>query len=162
MVKRIYGLYSLKADSPKDGFDIDLVCYAAHHRTSSAGVGLMSGHGGGGIIQYDQGHIRLIVYGINHAWDRGREEGGISDECKADGVRFYMSDALGDPKAGAHAQTGIYHVERHSVAEGVAPDISAENGLPALHGCLDCVEGGPVRASCAEYRRTYRKSRRNI
>ena len=162
MIQRVCGLDRLYADASKNRFDVNLIHHISHHGTPGARVRLMSGHCGGGVIQYDQCHIRLIVYGVDDTGDSGCKEGGIPHECKAGSVRFHMADALGDSKPRAHTEAGIYHVKRHGVPKGITADIPAEYGLPSFHSRLDRIEGSTVRASCAEYRRTDRKSRRCV
>ena len=119
----------------------------------------MAGHGRSGIIQYDDRHFRLIIDRVDNTRDRGREEGRITDKSKSVRIRFCAEDALGDIDAGAHAETGIDHIQRHGVAQCIAADISAEDGLLSLHGCFDRVEGSSVRTSGTEDRRPDRNLR---
>ena len=119
----------------------------------------MAGHGRSGIIQYDDRHFRLIIDRVDNTRDCGREEGRITDKSKSVRIRFCAEDALGDIDAGAHAEAGIDHIQRHGVAQCIAADISAEDGLLSLHGCFDRVEGSPVGTSGAEDRRPDRNLR---
>ena len=114
----------------------------------------MAGHGSSGIVQYNKGHLCLIVDGVYDAGDGGGEECGVSHECKAGGIRLYMPYALCDAKPCAHAKASVYHVERHGVPKSVASDVAAENSLPAFHGSFDRVERRAVRAACTEDRRS--------
>ena len=114
----------------------------------------MAGHGGGGVVEDDERHFRLVVEGVDGARDSRREEGRVADEGEAGGVRLDVADALGDADARAHAEAGVAHVERRGVAERVAADVAAVDGLASAHGRLHRVEGGAVRAAGAEDGRT--------
>ena len=65
--------------------------------------------------------------------------------------------SLGDRHTSPHAQAGVYHVKRLCVSECIASDVAAEYGLLSLHRLLHRIEGGTVRASRTEDRRTDRE-----
>ena len=156
-IERIDSLDRRKPYSSKDLLYIYLCNYLAHHGVAGARMRLVTGHGSSRVVQNDKRHVGLIVDCIYHACDRRSEEGRITHKCKALRVRLDVADALSDIYACAHTEAGVNHVERHGISEGVTADIAAENSLSALHSLLHCVEGCPVRAACAENRRTNRK-----
>ena len=63
--------------------------------------------------------------------------------------RLLMVDALRDGDATTHAQAGVDHVERCGIAERVAPDVTAEDGLAFAHGAFDGIEARAMRATRA-------------
>ena len=101
-----------------------LVYHLSHHGLSRAGMGLVSGHCRGGIVQHHQRHVRLVVHSVHHAGDRRGEERGISHKGKTSGVRFDLADALGHVDTSAHAKTSIHHIQRHGIAQCIAADIA--------------------------------------
>ena len=157
VAERVHGLHSLNSDTTKHLFHVHLCHDLTHHGMSRSGMWLVAGHGGRGIIQNDQGHIGLIIYGIDNSGDGRSKKCGISHKCKAGGIRLYPAEALRHIYACTHAKAGINHIERHGVSECVAADIPAEYGLLPLHGLLYGIEGGSVRTSRTEDRRPYRK-----
>ena len=119
----------------------------------------MACHGSGGIIQNHQCHFRLIVHRINHPRNGSCKEGRISHKGKTAGVRLNMAYTLSDTQASSHTQTGIHHIQRHSIAHGITANISTENSLTALHGLFYSIEGSTMWTACAKHWRTYRQLR---
>ena len=54
----------------------------SHQIDTGAGMRLVAGHRGGGIIQNADGDIRFVENGIDNAGDTGCKEGGIADKSK--------------------------------------------------------------------------------
>ena len=155
MVERIDRLDHLEADGAQHPLDGDLLDHLAHHGAAGAGMRLMAGHGGGGVVEDAHGEVGLVVEGVHHTRDAAREERGVAHEGEARRIGLGAVDALRDGDAGAHAEARVDHVERARVAQRVAADIAAEDGLAASHGLLDGVEARAVRASRAEHGRTH-------
>jgi len=75
MIQGIYGFHGGDADTAENIFNADLFHNLVHHGFPGSGMGLMSGHGGSGVIEDDQGKFRLVVDGVHHA-RKGRGEEG--------------------------------------------------------------------------------------
>ena len=127
-------------------------CVVSHAR-----MGLVPGHGGGGIVQHHQDHLRLVVHGVDHAENARGEEGRVANKREMYRVRLRPVEALGHGHIGAHAQAGVHHVQRHGVAQGVAADVAAEDRLLPPAGLLDRVERGAVGTAGAQHRRPRRQ-----
>ena len=121
----------------------------AHHRAASARVWLLAGHGRRRVVEYAHDHIVLVVDGVNDARDAAGKEGRIAHEAKRKRARVSRLDALRDGDATTHAQAGVDHVERCGIAERVAPDVTAEDGLAFAHGAFDGIEARAMRATRA-------------
>ncbi len=151
------------AAAAEDRLDIEGGSVVAERALAGAGVRLVSRHRGGAVVKDDHRDVRSLIDGVDYSRNAGVEKGGVADESETLGAGLREREPLRDGDARSHAEAGIHHIERRGVAERVAADIAAVNGLFAvLCRHLRLVERGAVRAAGAEHRRAHGKGRQRL
>ena len=122
---------------------------------AAAGVVLMAGHAGDGVIQHYGNHVSLIVENLGGTGHAAVEKGGVPQNAKdlfssLSGDLKGLGHAHANGESAAHADTGIYGAQRRRCAQGVAADVAGNNKVFSFgHG----VEESPMGAARTQRRR---------
>ena len=120
---------------------------------TGTGIFLMPGHAGNPVV-HDHAHgIAAIVGYMQQAGHAGMEEGRIADHRYhfrriAKSVANFL-DPMPHTDAGAHANTGVFGVERHIAAKRIATDIAGDH---QVFDFAQFIEEAAVRATGAQQR----------
>ena len=116
-------------------------------------MGLVAGHGGGAVVQDDQGEVVVVVHGVDQAGQSRVEKGGIADKGNDFLVRG-LGKTAGGADGRSHADEKISHGQRRQESQGVAADVRGIDRFEALGGLFHRVVGGPMGAAGAQVGRT--------
>ena len=145
----VHRAHIVHTEPSDDALDVDLhKLVGSGLFTTGTRVGLISGHGGGTVVEDHKGEVDFVVHRVHEPWQPRVEEGGVSykgdhrllrDRCKS----------AGHPHACPHAHIEIGRADRRQVPQSVAPDVGREYRVPAS-GDLDCIVCGRVGAPGTE------------
>ncbi len=153
---------ALEADGLKHALDGNRLATRTHQRDARAGMRLASRHGGSGVVEHAQGEIVAVVDRVHDTGQAAGEERGVTHERERFAVGLRNGETLRHGDAGAHAQACVHCVERLSIPQRVAADVTAihRGGLPQR--TLHRIEAAAMRAARAQHRRTHRQGRLGV
>ena len=155
-ILRIDDVNVLVAVGGEDVLDLQGLGDVALQVAAAAGVLLMTGHAGDGVVEHDGDEVALVVDDLGRAGHAAVEERRVAHDAEDLAVRLAgqlegLGHAHADAEAAAHAHDAVQRAQRRGAAEGIAADIAGDHEvLVAGHR----VEEAAVRAARAQCGRT--------
>src|SRR6266508_1861173 len=152
-VVRIDHVDGRRAERAAQGREVDRGVLVAADRRARPRMRLPAGHGGGAVVEDDDGDARAVRDRVDEPGDAGVEEGRVADDGGDRPVRAARArDAARDADARSHRDARVHRRERRGGRERVAADVPRHDRAEVAQRH----EADDVRTPRTEHRRPHR------